>query len=160
MVLLRCQVHMEMVHIEEDEDRLELAMRHLQKAMHLDSLGLYQDQLRMAFNRLHLCTRLYQSPERAEDKAVVAIEQVLSSRPCGVGRGAGALQEPTCLLGTARRRCRFWQRDSPPFLPAAGEESYPKRQRQEEAGSPSERGPGPGPRHLPDCARQRERGQR
>ncbi|XP_049501881.1 cilia- and flagella-associated protein 46 isoform X1 [Panthera uncia] len=81
MVLLRCQVHMEMVHIEEDEDRLEPAMRHLQKAMRLDSLGLYQDQLRMAFNRLHLCTRLYQSPERAEDKAVVAIEQAKKAIP-------------------------------------------------------------------------------
>ncbi|XP_025774064.1 cilia- and flagella-associated protein 46 [Puma concolor] len=81
MVLLRCQVHMEMVHIEEDEDRLEPAMRHLQKAMRLDSLGLYQDQLRMAFNRLYLCTRLYQSPERAEDKAVVAIEQAKKAIP-------------------------------------------------------------------------------
>ncbi|XP_053062995.1 cilia- and flagella-associated protein 46 isoform X3 [Acinonyx jubatus] len=81
MVLLRCQVHMEMVHIEEDEDRLEPAMWHLQKAMRLDSLGLYQDQLRMAFNRLYLCTRLYQSPERAEDKAVVAIEQAKKAIP-------------------------------------------------------------------------------
>ncbi|XP_040342798.1 cilia- and flagella-associated protein 46 isoform X7 [Herpailurus yagouaroundi] len=81
MVLLRCQVHMEMVHIEEDEDRLEPAMRHLQKAMRLDSLGFYRDQLRMAFNRLYLCTRLYQSPERAEDKAVVAIEQAKKAIP-------------------------------------------------------------------------------
>uniref|UniRef100_A0ABI7X214 Cilia and flagella associated protein 46 n=1 Tax=Felis catus TaxID=9685 RepID=A0ABI7X214_FELCA len=81
MVLLRCQVHMEMVHIEEDEDRLEPAMRHLQKAMRLDGPGLYQDQLRMAFNRLHLCTRLYQCPERAEDKAVVAIEQAKKAIP-------------------------------------------------------------------------------
>ncbi|XP_045295285.1 cilia- and flagella-associated protein 46 isoform X4 [Leopardus geoffroyi] len=81
MVLLRCQVHMEMVHIEEDEDRLEPAMRHLQKAMRLDSLGLYQDQLGMAFNRLRLCTRLYRCPERAEDKAVVAIEQAKKAIP-------------------------------------------------------------------------------
>ncbi|XP_043453885.1 cilia- and flagella-associated protein 46 isoform X3 [Prionailurus bengalensis] len=81
MVLLRCQVHMEMVHIEEDEDRLEPAMRHLQKAMRLDGLGLYQDQLRMAFNRLYLCTRLYQCPERAEDKAIVAIEQAKKAIP-------------------------------------------------------------------------------
>lgn len=80
---------MEMVHIEEDEDRLEPAMRHLQKAMRLDSLGLYQDQLRMAFNRLRLCTRLYRCPERAEDKAVVAIEQVLSSWPLWGWPGGG-----------------------------------------------------------------------
>ncbi|KAM9197443.1 cilia- and flagella-associated protein 46 [Dugong dugon] len=81
MVMLRCQVHMEMAHIEEDEDRLEPALEHLQKAMRLDSLGLYQDQLRMASNRLHLCTMLYQSPERAEDKAILAIEQAKKAMP-------------------------------------------------------------------------------
>ncbi|XP_017369055.1 cilia- and flagella-associated protein 46 isoform X2 [Cebus imitator] len=75
MTLLRCQVHMEMAQIEEDEDRLEPAMEHLRKATHLDSLGLYQDRLRMASNRLHLCTTLYQAPEHAEDKAIMAIEQ-------------------------------------------------------------------------------------
>ncbi|XP_013358484.1 PREDICTED: cilia- and flagella-associated protein 46 isoform X2 [Chinchilla lanigera] len=81
MTLLRCQVHMEMACIEEDEDRLEPAMEHLQKAMSLDSLGLYQDKLRTAFNRLHLCTMLYQSPERAEDKAIMAIEQAKKVMP-------------------------------------------------------------------------------
>ncbi|XP_069914365.1 cilia- and flagella-associated protein 46 isoform X3 [Oryctolagus cuniculus] len=75
MTLLRCQVHMELAHIEEDEDRLEPAMQHLQKAQALDSLGLYRDKLQMAFNRLRLCTMLYQSPERPEDKAIMAIEQ-------------------------------------------------------------------------------------
>lgn len=67
---------MEMACIEEDEDRLEPAMAHLQKAMVLDSQGLYQEKLKMAFNRLHLCSMLYQSPHRAEDKAIMAIEQV------------------------------------------------------------------------------------
>lgn len=76
MTLLRCQVHMELAHIEEDEDRLEPAMEHLRKAMCLDGLHLYQDKLETAFNRLSLCTMLYQSPERAEDKAIMAIEQV------------------------------------------------------------------------------------
>ncbi|XP_073934125.1 cilia- and flagella-associated protein 46 isoform X3 [Castor canadensis] len=75
MTLLRCQVHMELAHIEEDEDRLEPAMEHLRKAMCLDGLHLYQDKLETAFNRLSLCTMLYQSPERAEDKAIMAIEQ-------------------------------------------------------------------------------------
>ncbi|XP_021108879.1 cilia- and flagella-associated protein 46 isoform X3 [Heterocephalus glaber] len=81
MTLLRCQVHMEMACIEEDEDRLEPAMEHLQKAMSLDSLGLYQDKLKTAFNRLRLCTMLYQSPERAEDKAIMAIEQAKKVMP-------------------------------------------------------------------------------
>ncbi|XP_076982551.1 cilia- and flagella-associated protein 46 isoform X2 [Tamandua tetradactyla] len=81
MELLRCQVHMEMAQIEEDEDRLELALEHLQKAMRLDSLGLYEDRLKMASNRLRLCTMLYQSPERAEDKAILAIEQAKKAMP-------------------------------------------------------------------------------
>eukprot|EP00070_Physeter_catodon_P030862 XP_028337756.1 cilia- and flagella-associated protein 46 [Physeter catodon] len=81
MVLFRCQVHMEMAYIEEDEDRLEPAMEHLKKAMLLDTLGLYQDKLRMAFNRLHLCATLYQVPERTEDKATLAIEQAKKAMP-------------------------------------------------------------------------------
>ncbi|XP_021567858.1 cilia- and flagella-associated protein 46-like, partial [Carlito syrichta] len=81
MTLLRCQVHMEMAHIEEDEDRLEPAMEHLRKAACLDSLGLYQDKLQMASNRLRLCTMLYQVPERAEDKATMAIEQAKKATP-------------------------------------------------------------------------------
>ncbi|XP_070288236.1 cilia- and flagella-associated protein 46 isoform X2 [Myotis yumanensis] len=81
MVLLRCQVHMEMARIEEDEDRLEPAMEHLQKAMRLDGQGLYQEKLKMAFNRLRLCSMLYQSPERAEDKAIMAIEQAKKAMP-------------------------------------------------------------------------------
>ncbi|XP_036907145.1 cilia- and flagella-associated protein 46 [Sturnira hondurensis] len=81
MVLLRCQVHMELAHVEEDEDRLEPAMEHLVKAMRLDSQGLYQERLRMAFNRLRLCSMLYQTPERAEDKATMAIEQAKKAIP-------------------------------------------------------------------------------
>uniref|UniRef100_A0A2K5ZBY5 Cilia and flagella associated protein 46 n=1 Tax=Mandrillus leucophaeus TaxID=9568 RepID=A0A2K5ZBY5_MANLE len=81
MTLLRCQVHMEMAQIEEDEDRLEPAMEHLRKAARLDSLGLYQDRLQMASTRLRLCTTLYQAPERAEDKAIMAIEQAKKATP-------------------------------------------------------------------------------
>ncbi|XP_035317165.1 cilia- and flagella-associated protein 46 isoform X1 [Cricetulus griseus] len=75
MTLMRCQVHMEMACIEQDEDRLEPAIEHLKKAMRLDSQGIYQDKLSMVYNRLQLCTMLYQSPDRPEDKATMAIEQ-------------------------------------------------------------------------------------
>lgn len=143
MVLLRCQVHMEMARIEEDEDRLEPALEHLQKAMGLDSQGLYQEKLKMAFNRLRLCSMLYQSPERAEDKAIMAIEQVRRGPP-------GASQSPRA---SARERPE-------PCPPCPGEEGHAQRQRPEEAGPPGERRPGPGPRHLPDRAGQRERDQR
>uniref|UniRef100_A0A8C9C6Z4 Cilia and flagella associated protein 46 n=1 Tax=Phocoena sinus TaxID=42100 RepID=A0A8C9C6Z4_PHOSS len=81
MVLFRCQVHMEMAYIEEGADRLEPAMEHLRKAVLLDTLGLYQDTLRMALNRLHLCATPCQVPERTEDKATLAIEQAKKTMP-------------------------------------------------------------------------------
>lgn len=83
-------MHRELAHIEEDEDRLEPAMQHLTKAMRLDSLGRHQERLRTAFNRLRLCCTLYQSPERAEDKATMAIEQVPPRGPRGPWRLSGA----------------------------------------------------------------------
>uniref|UniRef100_A0A8C3SQR3 Cilia and flagella associated protein 46 n=1 Tax=Chelydra serpentina TaxID=8475 RepID=A0A8C3SQR3_CHESE len=75
LILLRCQVHMEIARIEEDEDRIEAAMEHFQKAIYLDNSGQYQEHLKMAFHRLHLCTMLYKSPERLEDQAIMMIEQ-------------------------------------------------------------------------------------
>ncbi|XP_027696309.1 cilia- and flagella-associated protein 46 [Vombatus ursinus] len=81
MTVMRCQVHIEISHIEEDEDRLEVAMEHLQKAMHLDYLGQYREHLKMAYNRLHLRSMLYQVPKRMEDKAIMAIEQAKKAKP-------------------------------------------------------------------------------
>ncbi|XP_037997464.1 cilia- and flagella-associated protein 46 [Motacilla alba alba] len=75
LILLRCQVHMEIAHIEEDGDRLEAALEHLQKALRLNSSGQYQEHLRLSFNRLRLSTMLYESPEHLEDQAVMLIEQ-------------------------------------------------------------------------------------
>ncbi|KYO42269.1 cilia- and flagella-associated protein 46 isoform B [Alligator mississippiensis] len=75
LILLRCQVHMEIARIEENGDRIEAAMEHLKKAIYLDNNGQYQEHLKMAFNRLHLCTMLYKSPERLEDQAIMMIEQ-------------------------------------------------------------------------------------
>lgn len=75
LILLRCQVHMEIARIEEDGDRLEAALEHLQKAMHLNSSGQYQEHLRLSFNRLRLSAMLYESPVHLEDQAVMLIEQ-------------------------------------------------------------------------------------
>ncbi|XP_009995846.1 PREDICTED: tetratricopeptide repeat protein 40 [Chaetura pelagica] len=75
LILLRCQVHMEIACIEEDEDRLEAAVAHLQKAVHLDTSGQYQEHLRLRLNRLCLCTGLCKSPGRPEDQAIMMIEQ-------------------------------------------------------------------------------------
>lgn len=77
LIFLRCQVHMEIARIEEDEDRIEIAVQHLQKAMHLDNSGQYQEHLRLNFNRLSLYAMLYKSPERLEDQALMMIEQVI-----------------------------------------------------------------------------------
>ncbi|NXU56429.1 CFA46 protein, partial [Turnix velox] len=75
MILLRCQVHMEIARIEENQERIEAALEHVQKALHLNSSGQYQEHLRLTFNRLHLCTELYKSPGRPEDQALIMIEQ-------------------------------------------------------------------------------------
>ncbi|KAM6346812.1 cilia- and flagella-associated protein 46 [Alca torda] len=75
LILLRCQVHMEIARIEEDEERIEAAVEHLQKAIHLNNSGQYQEHLRLTFNRLCLHAILYKSPERIEDRAVMMIEQ-------------------------------------------------------------------------------------
>lgn len=127
---LRCQVHVELAHIEEDADRLEPAMEHLRKAALLDGLGVYQDKIRRALNRLQLCTTLYQAPVRDEDRATTAIEQVpwaqLPGRAAGSSRGAGGSRSP-------RRH------------PSAGEESDAQGQRAQEAGTAGECGAGSGP---------------
>uniref|UniRef100_A0A8D0H4W8 Cilia and flagella associated protein 46 n=1 Tax=Sphenodon punctatus TaxID=8508 RepID=A0A8D0H4W8_SPHPU len=81
LILLRCQVHMEIARMEEDEDRIEAAMEHLHKAIYLDNNGQYYDYLKMAYHRLHLCTMLYKSPERLEDQANMMIEQAKKGKP-------------------------------------------------------------------------------
>lgn len=87
LILLRCQVHMEIARIEEDGDRLEAALEHLQKAMHLNNSGQYQEHLRLSFNRLRLSTMLYESPEHLEDQAVMLIEQVsMKNKVCSWNR--------------------------------------------------------------------------
>ncbi|XP_039193388.1 cilia- and flagella-associated protein 46 isoform X2 [Crotalus tigris] len=75
LILLRCQVHMEIARIEEKADRVETAMEHLEKAINLDNNGQYHEYLKMAFHRLSLNTMLYKSLERLEDQASLMIEQ-------------------------------------------------------------------------------------
>ncbi|XP_061491602.1 cilia- and flagella-associated protein 46 isoform X1 [Rhineura floridana] len=81
LILLRCQVHMEIARIEEKADRIEAAMEHLQKAIYLDNNGQYHEYLKMAFHRLNLNTMLYQTLERLEDQASLMIEQAKKGMP-------------------------------------------------------------------------------
>ncbi|KAK2519495.1 Cfap46 [Columba guinea] len=66
---------MEIARIEEDGDTIEAAMEHLQKALHLNNGGQYEEYLRLSLKRLQLRTMLYKSPERLEDRAALLIEQ-------------------------------------------------------------------------------------
>uniref|UniRef100_H2ZYN0 Cilia and flagella associated protein 46 n=1 Tax=Latimeria chalumnae TaxID=7897 RepID=H2ZYN0_LATCH len=72
---LRCQIHMELAQIEEDEDRIESSIEQLQKAQRLDENGKYKERLEIALHRLHLCAMLYKTPDRPEDQASMIIEQ-------------------------------------------------------------------------------------
>lgn len=118
LVLLRCQVHVELAHIDEDEDRPEPAMEHLRKAVLLDSRGHYREELGAALSRLRLCTSLYQSPERAEDKAIVAVEQVLAWRL----RGSRERSEKTSAEPRQGRRPPL----TTPSLPSQAKKAAPK----------------------------------
>ncbi|XP_070608537.1 cilia- and flagella-associated protein 46 isoform X2 [Erythrolamprus reginae] len=75
LILMRCQIHMEIARIEEKSDRVETAMEHVEKAIKLDNNGQYHEYLKMAYHRLSLNTMLYKSLERLEDQASLMIEQ-------------------------------------------------------------------------------------
>ncbi|KAG7462737.1 hypothetical protein MATL_G00187960 [Megalops atlanticus] len=72
---LRCQVHSEVGVIEAEEDRLESAVEHLQKALRLDEAGVYRERLSTALHLLQLRSLLYETPQRREDQAALLIEQ-------------------------------------------------------------------------------------
>ncbi|EDO49124.1 predicted protein, partial [Nematostella vectensis] len=79
LVVLRCQCHMELAKCEEDEDQLEYALTHLQKALSLDDSGQYRDRLETSLTRLQLRATLYRTPDRPEDLAAMIIEQARAS---------------------------------------------------------------------------------
>ncbi|XP_053305919.1 cilia- and flagella-associated protein 46 [Spea bombifrons] len=72
---LRCQIHLEIAHIEEDEDRVEVALRHAREALRLNGNGQYQNFLKAFLHRLQLRATLYKKPESSEDQATMIIEQ-------------------------------------------------------------------------------------
>ncbi|XP_030628131.1 cilia- and flagella-associated protein 46 [Chanos chanos] len=93
---MRCQLHSELAAIEEDEERLEPAVRHLQKALDLDQGGLYHDRLSTSLHLLKLRLSLYNTPSCPEDVAAKLIQQakegsghekVKRRRPILVGAG-------------------------------------------------------------------------
>nr|DBA15094.1 TPA: hypothetical protein GDO54_004351 [Pyxicephalus adspersus] len=79
LTVMRCQIHMEIAQIEDEEDRTEVAIGHLQKALALDSTGQYQNFLKMYLHRLQLRATLYTKPQRVEDQASMILEQAKQS---------------------------------------------------------------------------------
>ncbi|XP_076830740.1 cilia- and flagella-associated protein 46 isoform X3 [Brachyhypopomus gauderio] len=79
---VRCQVHAELAVIEEEEERLEPAVRHLHQALALDERGQQQQSLSFSLNLLQLRTSLYSAPVRPEDHAARLIQQAKEGSGC------------------------------------------------------------------------------
>ncbi|XP_062851474.1 cilia- and flagella-associated protein 46 [Trichomycterus rosablanca] len=73
---MRCQVHSELAAIEEEEERLESAIKHLRTALSLDETGQYKQRLSFSLHLLQLRCQFYSTPVRPEDQAAVLIQQV------------------------------------------------------------------------------------
>ncbi|KAG8435302.1 hypothetical protein GDO86_013309 [Hymenochirus boettgeri] len=74
LTVQQCQIHLEIAKIEEDEDHIESAIKHIHRALIFDS-GQYQNYLNSFLHRLKLRATLYTNPERLEDRAAMIIEQ-------------------------------------------------------------------------------------
>lgn len=73
---MRCHIHAELAAIEEEAEKLESAVQHLQAALDLDESGLFQQRLSFSLHLLQLRSKLYSSPTRPEDQAAMLIQQV------------------------------------------------------------------------------------
>ncbi|KAM9325060.1 LOW QUALITY PROTEIN: cilia- and flagella-associated protein 46 [Gastrophryne carolinensis] len=78
---MRCQIYMEIAQMEDEEDRAELAIGQLQKALALNGDGKYKNFLNVCLHRLQLRAALYTKPQRAEDQAAMILEQAKHSDP-------------------------------------------------------------------------------
>ncbi|KAK1166636.1 cilia- and flagella-associated protein 46 [Acipenser oxyrinchus oxyrinchus] len=84
MFQLRCKIHIEISQIEEADDRIEDAIQHVHKAIHLDDKGVYRECLQTSLHLLTLRGMLYKRPDRPEDQAAMTIEQAKKGNPKGV----------------------------------------------------------------------------
>ncbi|XP_026079139.1 cilia- and flagella-associated protein 46 [Carassius auratus] len=67
-----CQVHTELAVIDEEDEKLESAMKHLQKALELDPLS---QHLSSSLQLLQLRSSVHSAPTRAEERAAKLIQQ-------------------------------------------------------------------------------------
>uniref|UniRef100_A0A8C9R4N7 Cilia and flagella associated protein 46 n=1 Tax=Scleropages formosus TaxID=113540 RepID=A0A8C9R4N7_SCLFO len=78
---MRFQVHNEISEMEVEEDHLECAIEHLEKAMRLDEEGMHRERLSASLRQLRARRSLYEMPDRAEDRAALLIEQAKRGSP-------------------------------------------------------------------------------
>lgn len=69
-------MHSEVGVLEAEEDRVEAATEHVQKALNLDVRGEHQERLSAALHALRLRSMLYETPQRSQDRAALLIQQV------------------------------------------------------------------------------------
>ena len=79
MVLLRCQVHVELAKCYQDQEKLIEALENFNKALNLDPGGQYKETILYHMQCINLKTNLYKKPETIEEKAGFLLEQAKSS---------------------------------------------------------------------------------
>lgn len=76
MLDMQCQIHAELAALEEEMERLEPAVQHLQTALGLDESGQFQQRLAFSLHLLQLRSKIYNNPTSPEDQAAMLIQQV------------------------------------------------------------------------------------
>lgn len=84
LMVLRCQIHLELGKCEEDVEQIQVALQNYKKAVALDDTGVYRERLEMAINRVELRATLYDQPDRPEHVATMIIEQVRYALSCTI----------------------------------------------------------------------------
>ncbi|KAL0178751.1 hypothetical protein M9458_027645, partial [Cirrhinus mrigala] len=69
-----CRVHAELAAIDEEDEKLESAMKHLEKALELDP---HSRHLSSSLRLLQLRSSVHSTPTRPEEQAAKLIQQVL-----------------------------------------------------------------------------------
>ena len=75
LVLLRCQVHIELAKCYQDQQKLVDALENFNKALNLDPDGQYKESVLYHLKCINLKTNLYKKPESVEEKAGFLLEQ-------------------------------------------------------------------------------------
>nr|XP_055025478.1 cilia- and flagella-associated protein 46 isoform X3 [Misgurnus anguillicaudatus] len=86
MLDVLCEIHAELADIEEEDDRLEAAMKHVERALQLDQRGLYTEHLSFTLHLLQLRSSPHITPKRPEERAAQLIQQTRDAQGCGTNR--------------------------------------------------------------------------